>query len=336
MVDKRIYIVPEVMSSKLNRRLIKVIASKFDARLSFRELSFRSRRDVSKGYFFLEIPQKNYRNLLSALKKFDIEYTKREEEAIGVFENRIIADALDSIEEGLPIGINTRRDRIVLLPVPSIGVSRERVTPLYLSHLLDSVLWIGQEFRGYNDFLDLVDELKLGGISSGGIYDIARIIARETIGPRYSVDIAEKLMGGEELISDEEFVVSSESERVLDQVRSWGIFNFREVGGVGKHLLDVSGLPSVAVNASVVAGVHLGYQLIVVDNSRFNPKILRSLKNNQSLIWIDKFKSPSWAQFVVDAYRGILTKKKNYMGRTINYTENFIPIWEVIDEVSGE
>ncbi len=331
--EKRVFLSPRNFSSKVKRRLVKIILTKQNLNLSFKEIPKPGSRNLVKGFFYLDVPVKEYKNVINLLKKFGIELSKSEEEAMGLFELRVVADTLSELEDGIPIGVNAKRERLVLLPKPIIGVSRDRLTPLFLSEILENVLWIGSEFRGYENFLVLIDKLNIGGLGKGAIFELAKILATKTIGRRFLADFAEKMEREENLLEDEEFIVSSDADRVLSKLRDWEIFDFEKSASIGKHLLDVSGLPRLAVDLAIAIGLNLGYELIVVDKVSFDPKVLGNVRDFQSFIWIDKFSTPNWANFIIDANKGFIVKKRRFRRRTVDYFERFIPLWDVIKGV---
>ncbi len=333
---KRIYIDPKAMSSHFKRNVIKSIAIKYGAEINFQPISTSTYRtkNFESGFFYIDVSEKDLNRLKRLMFRFGIK-SVNQEKAVGRFDKAIIAHMKVGLEEGIPIGYSKNRDRLVIIPWPSKIVSNSRLLGLFLALTEEKVIWIGEEFQGYDKVLEVIDGIPIKMVKDEKLMDLASFIAEELFGKFKTVQILEYLKSKpSELLRDEELDLITQEEKSVREFFEMGVLTRGESLNEGRYILDASNLPSTGINIAILTTILAEFPLIIVDNLSFNHKILGYLSNKTAFIYIKKGKDfpPHFDSFIDMGSLRVL-KRVNIGSEEHIFIEKFEPLWGIFKEV---
>ncbi|MHA1616638.1 MAG: hypothetical protein ACTSX9_04965 [Candidatus Njordarchaeales archaeon] len=333
------YVDPKCLRKRINREYLRTSRS-YGAYIKVN--LYGKRRVSEKTYIEASLVIRADESLIKSLKKLGLKFSKKEKR--GLFEPPVLASLLRKFSKvEIPIGVSRDEERIIRVPWPARILTDSPLSALTVSVFAENAIWI--DYLGVAEYvLEIFEEgegVPLNIIPAGAREDLAKIIARKTIGERFSNEIAKILKGEtEQLESDEEIAMIGPEHNALAEILEWKILSFEKELMKDYLYVDISGASTFSFIIACSAAL-LSNRNAVIVSAPYYKKELEPLLRREGVIYV----LPTITEHLHLPFDVIISEKEGTVmfrawlggkGHYIDYIEEYISIDTLIKEVSEE
>jgi len=331
----RRYIHPKSLIKRINREYL-LVARRYGVKIMINV--YGEKRIKKKRYLDASVSVDTDEDMLKILKKVGIKFSKKEER--GLFSPSVLAHLLreEGIEE-IPIGISKKKDRILRIPWPSRILTDSPWIATILSLFSTSVVWI--DYLGLPDYtLEIFEEVEgfpVELIPTGAREDLARVIAKKTIGMRYVSEISRFLREGSKgLEEDEEIAMIGPEQSALSELVIWKILSFKEKPSSNKLYIDITGASKFSFMIAGTAALLSNIDTIILSAPHYDKDLEPLIRERNGVVYVlpdipEEEELPF--NTIISDRKGMITYRTRINGYNIYYNEEYISIINLIKEV---
>ena len=332
----RIYIDPKSLEKRIHREYL-LRSCKYGAEIRIN--IYGEKKVRNRIYILASISIECDEGVVKALRKLGLKFSKGEKKALF---NPSVLVHLDRKQgnEGIPLGVSRRGDRVITVPWPSRILTNDPIYALIISLFSQDALWI--DYLGLDNYALVlfreVEGVPISVLSHGAVEELARLIARKTIGEKYYAEISKYLMEGENMLSsDEELPIMGPEQNALMELLKWRIINLEPLESVERLYVDLVGSSRFSFIIASYAALLSNLETTILSSPRFDKELRDVIMRRDGVVYVspnlEKMDRKLFDVIINGDEKTIEFRSRNDILSKYNYIEDYKGLDELVREV---